>query len=166
MASTHSLELTTAQRTALRHAVHRKPRLWREARDRAMALLVLAAHLRPAEVADLRVARARAFAQDRWDPDGRTRRCGLAREALAAWLACRAEAGIPGDWAFTGSDDGAACSPRAVYRALRRVLRRAGVDPNQIGRLDVSACVRGRPRSRTRRSAIRIAYPVATLTAA
>lgn len=165
MAGTHSLELTTAQRAALAHALHRKPRLWREARDQAIALLVLAAHLRPAEVAELRVARARAFAQDRWDPDGRVGRCALAREALAAWLACREAAGIPGDWAFISSDDGAACSPREVYRTLRRVLRRAGVDPDQIGRLDVSACVRRRPRNRVRGSAVRIPYPGAALTA-
>jgi integrase len=142
MAGTRPVALTPAQRAALREALRRTPRPWRGMRDRAMALLVLSARLRPAEVAGWRIDQARAFSEDRWDPAGRARRAPLAREALAAWLGCRAVACMPGNWAFTRTEWGTPCSPQDVYRALRRVLRQAGVDPGQVGRLDVSTCVR------------------------
>lgn len=140
--------LSAAQRAALSATLQSVPRQWREARDRAMALLVLSARLRPAEVAALRLEQARAFAEDRWNPDGRERRTRLARAALDAWLACRAALGITGESTFARTELGTPCSASDAYRAVRRVLRRAGIDAAQIGRLDVSPCVRRTQRYR------------------
>jgi site-specific recombinase XerD len=136
--------LSPTQRAALAQTFYRAPHHWRQARNRAIALLVLSARLRPAEVAGLRVDEAHRLHQDGGKQTAPTWRLRLTREALEAWLDRRAREQIPGDCAFPLTERGTPCSPRDVYRVLRRILRRAGVDPGQLGRLDVRDCVRRR----------------------
>lgn len=136
--------LSPTQRAALAQTFYRAPRHWRQARNRAIALLVLSARLRPAEVARLRVDEAHRLHDDGRTQTAPTWRSRLTREALGAWLDRRAREQIPGDCAFPLTERGTPCSPSDVYRVLRRILRRAGVDPGQLGRLDVRDCVRRR----------------------
>jgi hypothetical protein len=137
-----SVTLSPAQRVALTQVFYGAPRKWRPVRNRAIALLVLSERLRPAEVAMLRVDEALRLYDGGRSPTAPTWRSQLTREALGAWLDLRAREQIPGECAFPLTERGAPCSPSEVYRLLRRILRRAGVDPGQLGRLDVRACVR------------------------
>ena len=149
--------LSPAQRAALAQTFYQVPRQWRQVRNRAIALLVLSEGLRPAEVALLRVDEAHRLHDDARNRSTPTWRSRLTREALGAWLDRRVREQIPGDCAFPLTERGAPFSPGDVYRLLRRILRRAGVDPGQLGRLDVRDCVRRtslervRARQRTRR---------------
>src|SRR5512134_2599009 len=134
--------LSPEQRAALMRTFYRAPREWRQVRNRAIALLVLSGRLRPAEIAALRIAEARALRDNRPDRPASVWRSRLIAEALAAWLDRREGERIPGDRAFPLTARGAPCSPSDVYRLLRRILRSAGVDPGQLGRLNVRDCVR------------------------
>ena len=136
------LRLSPEQRAALVRTFYGVPREWRQVRNRAIVLLVLAERLRPAEVAALRMNDARALHDDLRDRAGPVRRSQLTRDALATWLHRRARERFAGDWAFPLDAHGAPCSPGDVYRLLRRILRGAGVDPRQVGRLSVRGCVR------------------------
>lgn len=145
-----SVVLTPEQRGALVRIFYRAPREWRQVRNRAIALLVLVERLRPAEVAALTIDEATALhdaLRDRIEP---VRRSQLTREALSDWLHRRARERIPGERAFPIGTHGVPCAPSDVYRLLRRVLRAAGVDPGQVGRLSVRSCVRMTPAERVR----------------
>lgn len=157
------LALTPEQRGALVRLFYRTPHEWRQARNRAVALLVLLERLRPAEVAALTIEEATALHDDLRDRTEPVRRSQLTREALADWLRRRAAERMPGEWAFPVGTHGAPCAPRDVYRLLRRVLRAAGVDPGQVGRLNIKSCVRRtsaeRIRARMRARALAGAAP-------
>jgi integrase len=135
-------QLSAEQRAALAAAFYRSPRDWRKARNRAIALLVLSEGMRPAEVAALRIDEARAWRQAGAEGAAVRRRSRLARQALNEWLALRTHERIPGDQAFPRDERGAVYRPSDVYRLIHRVLRRAGVDPRQLGRISVRDCVR------------------------
>jgi site-specific recombinase XerD len=133
------LPLGAAQRAALTRSVHRSAREWRQVRNRAITLLVLAEGLRPAEVAAMRLIDLRAAA-------GGARLRGTCwsrhtREAVAAWLEHRDTGRLAGECAFPVNECGEPFSPNAVYRLIRALLRRCGVHPRQLGRLDVRDCV-------------------------
>jgi integrase len=133
------LPLGAAQRAALTSAFNHSAREWRQVRNRAITLLVLAEGLRPAEVAAMRLIDLRAAA-------GGARLRGTCwsrhtREAVAAWLQHRDAGRLAGECAFPVDECGEPFSPNAVYRLIRALLRRCGVHPRQLGRLDVRDCV-------------------------
>jgi integrase len=147
--------LAAPQRAALSRTLSRWSPDWQNGRDRAIAMLVLLDGLRPAQVAsmklsDLAVEGVGPIALAVCPESGRFKRAS--REALLVWLAQRSRAGIAGALAFPATAAGTAFAPSEVYRIVRRLLRRAGVDAHHLGRLDIRDCLRQRLRDPIRKT--------------
>jgi integrase len=134
------------QRGALVRALHTEIDNWREQRDRAIALLVMVDGLRPAQVAT-------AMGSDLLQIEGRLAlRCDGARRprvarlnrhtrrALTLWLQVRMRLDLPGDVLFP-NDGGSRFLPADLYRLVRSFLRRAGIESDNLGHLDIRDCV-------------------------
>ena len=128
--------LTDAQRVALERLLYGQSGSWQTVRNRALAVLVLADRMRPAEIAQLKLHHLETVLDEPM--------CGLtspARRALRAWLERRTAVGVPGQYVFPADETGAPYTPVALYRLVRGMLKRAGIDIRALSRLDIRDCL-------------------------
>jgi integrase len=129
--------LTPVQRASLEQLLNGHGGGWQIVRNRALALLVLVDGMRPAKIAALTLA-------DVDTTDGAAPRIRLTApggHAVRAWIERRRALGIRGDCLFPANEQGVPFTPLALYRLVRRMLRRSGIDVHSLSRLDIRDCL-------------------------